>query len=384
VAMLVGRGALGATDEVMQLAEKLGAGVAKALLGRTVIDDTLPYCTGSLGLLGTKPSWTLMNECDTLLVVGSSFPYSEFLPEPGKARGVQIDLDGRMLNIRFPMELGLIGDAKATLEELIPLVQSKTDRGWREQIESEIRHWWQLMEDRALQDADPINPQRLFWELNKYLPDDAIISSDSGSAANWFARDLKLKPSHMASLSGTLATMGPGVPYAIAAKFAHPNRPAVALVGDGAMQMNGMAELITAAKYYKQWADPRLVVLVLNNQDLNQVTWEQRAMEGDPKNPMTQRIPDVHYADYAKLIGLDGVRVESPDRIEAAWDEAFAADRPFVIDAVTDPEVPPLPPHITLEQAKHFMTALKGHDPSSRRIITESFKQKALEFLPGR
>jgi pyruvate dehydrogenase (quinone) len=384
VAILVGQGAKGATGEVMQIAEKLGAGVAKALLGRTVLDDTLPYCTGSLGLLGTKPSWTLMNECDTLLMVGSSFPYSEFLPEPGKARGVQIDIDGRMLNIRYPMELGLVGDARSTLEALLPLVQPKADRGWRERIESEVRDWWQLMEDRAMQDADPINPQRLFWELNKYLPDDAIISSDSGSAANWFARDLKLKPSHLASLSGTLATMGAGVPYAIAAKFAHPNRPAIALVGDGAMQMNGMAELITAAKYYKQWADPRLVVLVLNNQDLNQVTWEQRAMEGDPKNPMTQRIPEVHYADYAKLIGLEGIRVESPDRIEAAWDEAFASDRPFVIDAVTDPEVPPLPPHITIEQAKHFMTALRGGDTGSRAMITESFKQKVLEFLPGR
>jgi len=384
VAMLVGRGALGATDEVMQLAEKLGAGVAKALLGRTVIDDTLPYCTGSLGLLGTKPSWTLMNECDTLLVVGSSFPYSEFLPEPGKARGVQIDLDGRMLNIRYPMELGLVGDAKATLEELIPLVRHKPERKWRGQIEDEVNEWWRLMEDRAMQDADPINPQRLFWELNKYLPDDAIISSDSGSAANWFARDLKLKPSHMASLSGTLATMGAGVPYAIAAKFAHPNRPALALVGDGAMQMNGMAELITAVKYYDRWADPRLVVLVLNNQDLNQVTWEQRAMEGDPKNPMTQRIPDVRYADFARMIGLEGVRIESPDAIDAAWEEAFAADRPFVIDAVTDPEVPPLPPHITMEEAKHFLHALKGGDPHSRELVTESFKQKILEFLPGR
>jgi len=384
VAILVGQGAKGATDEVMQAAEKLGAGVAKALLGRTVLDDTLPYCTGSIGLLGTKPSWTLMNECDTLLMVGSSFPYSEFLPEPGSARGVQIDIDGRMLGIRYPMELALVGDAQATLEELLPLLRHKTDRAWREQIESEVAGWWRLMEDRALQDADPINPQRLFWELNKYLPVDAIISSDSGSAANWFARDLKLKPSHLASLSGTLATMGPAVPYAIAAKFAHPNRPAVALVGDGAMQMNGMAELITAAKYYDRWADPRLVVLVLNNRDLNQVTWEQRAMEGDPKNPMTQRIPDVRYADFAKMIGLDGVRVESPDRIESAWDEAFAADRPFVIDAVVDPEVPPLPPHITLEQAKHFLSALRGGDPSARAVITESFKQKVLEFLPGR
>jgi pyruvate dehydrogenase (quinone) len=384
VAILVGQGAKHATDEVMQIAEKLGAGVAKALLGRTVIDDTLPYCTGSIGLLGTKPSWTLMNECDTLLMVGSSFPYSEFLPQPGSARGVQIDLDGRMLNIRYPMELGLVGDAAATLAELIPLVNHQTDRSWREQIESEVEQWWRLMEDRAMQDADPINPQRLFWELNKYLPDDAILTSDSGSAANWFARDLKLKPTHLASLSGTLATMGPGVPYAIAAKFAHPNRPVVALVGDGAMQMNGMAELITAAKYYDRWTDPRLVVLVLNNQDLNQVTWEQRAMEGDPKNPMTQRIPDVRYADFARMIGLEGVRIESPDAIDAAWEEAFSADRPFVIDAVTDPEVPPLPPHITLEQAKHFLSALRGGDPHSREIITESFKQKVLEFLPGR
>jgi pyruvate dehydrogenase (quinone) len=384
VAILVGQGAIGAHEEIEQIAEKLGAGVAKALLGKTAVDDTLPFVTGSIGLLGTKPSWTLMNECDTLLMVGSSFPYSEFLPEPGKARGVQIDIDGRMLNIRYPMELGLVGDAKETLTALMPLLQHKSDRSWREQIEGEIEEWWRLMEDRALQDADPINPQRLFWELNKYLPDDAILSSDSGSAANWYARDVKLKPTHLASLSGTLATMGPGVPYAIAAKFAHPNRPAIALVGDGAMQMNGMAELITAAKYYERWADPRLIVLVLNNQDLNQVTWEQRAMEGDPKNPMTQNIPHVRYADYAKLIGLDGVRVESPDRIESAWDEAFAADRPFVIDAVTDPEVPPLPPHITIEQAKHFMKALKGGDPHSREMITESFKQKVLEFLPGR
>jgi pyruvate dehydrogenase (quinone) len=384
VAILVGQGAKNATDEVMQLTDKLGAGVAKALLGRTVLDDTLPYCTGSIGLLGTKPSWTLMNEADTLLMIGSSFPYSEFLPDPKKARGVQIDLDGRMLNIRFPMEVGLVGDAKETLRALMPLLRPKTDRGWREQIEGEISDWWQLVEDRALQDADPINPQRVFWELNKYLPDDAILAADSGTSADWFARTLKLKPSHLASLSGTLATMGPGVPYAIAAKFAHPNRPAIALVGDGAMQMNGMAELITAAKYYDRWADPRLVVLVLNNRDLNQVTWEQRAMEGDPRNLATQQIPDVRYADFAKLIGLDGVRVESPDRIDAAWDEAFSADRPFVIDAVVDPEVPPLPPHISIEQAKSYLSALKGGDPNARAMITESFKQKVLEFLPGR
>ena len=384
VAILVGQGAIGAHDEIEQVAHKLGAGVAKALLGKTAIDDSLPFVTGSIGLLGTKPSWDMMMGCDTLLQIGSSFPYSEFLPQEGKARGVQIDIDGRMLNIRFPFEVGLVGDAKSTIEELLPLLDHKSDRSWREEIEKGIEHWWKLMEERAMLDADPINPQRLFWELNRYLPDDAIIAADSGSSANWYARDLKLKPSHLASLSGTLATMGPGVPYAIAAKFAHPNRPAIALVGDGAMQMNGMAELITAAKYYDRWADPRLIILVLNNGDLNQVTWEQRAMEGDPKNPITQDIPHVRYADYAKLIGLDGVRVEEPDRIESAWDEAFNADRPFVIDAMTDPEVPPLPPHITLEQAKAFMSSLKGGDPHAGRMMIESAKQKALEFLPGR
>ncbi len=384
VAMLVGQGALGATDEVIQVAETLGAGVAKALLGKAAVPDDLPFVTGSIGLLGTKPSWTLMNECDTLLMVGSSFPYSEWLPKPGQARGVQIDIDGAMLSIRYPMELGLVGDAKATLTELVPLLQRKEDRGWREQLEEEIQEWWRLLEERALQDADPINPQRLFWELNKVLPPDAIISSDSGSAANWYARDIKLGRGHMASLSGTLATMGPGVPYAIAAKFTHPHRPAVALVGDGAMQMNGMAELITAAKYFHQWDDPRLVVLVLNNQDLNQVTWEQRAMQGDPENPLTQPIPHVNYAAYADLIGLEGVRVETPAEIEGAWDRAFSADRPVVVDALCDPSVPPLPPHITVKEAKAFVTALRKGDPHMRDVITQSFKEKILEFLPGR
>ncbi|MFL5951898.1 MAG: thiamine pyrophosphate-requiring protein [Gaiellaceae bacterium] len=384
VAMLVGQGALGASDEVVEVAETLGAGVAKALLGKTVVSDGLPFVTGSIGLLGTKPSWTLMNECDTFLMVGSSFPYSEWLPKPGQARGVQIDIDGRMLSIRYPMECAVVGDAKETLTALMPLLNRKQERGWREQIEEEIRGWWRLLEERAMQDADPINPQRLFWELNEHLPEDAIISSDSGSAANWYARDLKLGPTHKASLSGTLATMGPGVPYAIAAKFCHPNRPAVALVGDGAMQMNGMAELITAQKYYKEWADPRLVVLVLNNRDLNQVTWEQRALMGDPMNPMTQRIPDVRYGEFAELIGLRGVRVEQPEDIGDAWRQAFEADRPFVIDAVCDPNVPPLPPHIRTDQARALMKALRKGDPEARGVITQSFKEKILEFLPGR
>ncbi|MBV8432236.1 MAG: thiamine pyrophosphate-requiring protein [Solirubrobacterales bacterium] len=384
VAMLVGQGALHAAPEVEQAAEVLGAGVAKALLGKAVLPDDQPYVTGSIGLLGTKPSWTLMQDCDTLLMVGSSFPYSEFLPQEGQARGVQIDIDGKMIGIRYPMEVNLIGDSAETLRALLPRLEPKSDRSWREKIENEVREWWNLIEARARLSAEPINPQLVFHELSKRLPDQAILCSDSGSSANWYARDIKLRRGMMASLSGTLATMGPGVPYAIGAKFAHPDRPVFALVGDGAMQMNGINELITIAKYRHQWADQRLVVMVLNNRDLNQVTWEQRAMEGNPKFEGSQDLPDFPYAGYAEMLGLKGIRVDSPDQVGSAWDEALAADRPVVYEAVTDPEVPPLPPHITIEQAKAFMSALAGGDPDAGRIIRQSFKQKVEEFLPGR
>src|SRR5947209_4870944 len=384
VAMLVGQGALGAAGEVSAVAEALGAGVAKALLGKAVLADDLPYVTGAIGLLGTKPSWTLMQECDTLLMVGSSFPYSEFLPEEGQARGVQIDIDGKMLGIRYPMEVNLVGDSAETLRALLPRLDQKSDRSWRQKIEGEVAEWWNLMEQRAHLDADPLNPQLVFHELSKRLPDGAILSADSGSAANWFARDIKIRSGMMASLSGTLATMGPGVPYAIAAKFTHPNRPVFALVGDGAMQMNGINELITIAKYRDQWPDQRLVVLVLNNRDLNQVTWEQRAMSGDPKFEGSQNLPDFHYARYAELLGLEGIRVDRPEEVGPAWDRALTADRPVIVEAITDPEVPPLPPHITLEQAKALSSALVAGDENAGRIIRQSFKQKAQEFLPGR
>ena len=384
VAMLIGQGALHAGDQVTAVADALGAGVAKALLGKAALPDDLPYVTGSIGLLGTKPSWTMMQECDTLLMVGSSFPYSEFLPEEGNARGVQIDIDGKMLGIRYPMEVNLVGDSAETLRALLPRLARKDDRSWRERIEGEIADWWELIRDRAQLAADPINPQLVFQELSDRLPDGAIISSDSGSAANWYARDIKLREGMMASLSGTLATMGPGVPYAIAAKFAYPSRPVFALVGDGAMQMNGINELITIAKYRDRWPDQRLIVLVLNNRDLNQVTWEQRAMEGNPKFEGSQDLPDFPYARYAELLGLKGIRVDSPERVGPAWDEALAAGRPVVYEAVTDPEVPPLPPHITLEQAKELSSALIGGDPDAGRIVRQSFKQKVQEFLPGR
>ena len=382
VAMLVGAGALEATDEVIEVADILGAGVAKALLGKAVIPDDLPFCCGPIGLLGSKPSWDMMTECDTLLIVGSSFPYSEFLPKEGQARGVQIDIDAKMLSIRYPTEVNLVGDSAETLRALIPLLTRKEDRRWRKKIEDGVAEWWKLLEARAMNDAKPINPQRVFWELSKRLPDNCIISSDSGSAANWFARDLKVRRGMMASLSGNLATMGPGVPYAAAAKFAWPDRPVIACVGDGAMLMNGINCLITIAHYWKEWSDPRLIIMVLANRDLNQVTWEQRVMAGDPKYPCSQNVPDFAFSRYAELLGLRGIRVETPDRIGPAWDEALSSDRPVVYEAVTDPEVPTLPPHITFEQAKKFMESMVAGDPHLGHMIKQTFKEAVQSILP--
>jgi pyruvate dehydrogenase (quinone) len=375
VAMLVGAGALQATQEVIDVAEALGAGIAKALLGKAAVPDNLPFVTGSIGLLGTRPSWDLMNDCDTLLMVGSSFPYTEFMPPAGQARGVQIDIDPSMLSIRYPMEVNLVGDSAESLRRLLPLLQRKQDRSWREEVEKNVSAWWKTLEGRAMADAKPVNPQRLFWELSSRLPERSILTCDSGSAANWYARDIVMRPGMMGSLSGGLATMGPGVPYAIAAKFAHPDRPVIAMVGDGAMQMNGINELITVAKYWDRWADPRLIVLVLNNGDLNQVTWEQRAMEGDPKFEGSQNVPDFPYADYARMIGLDGLYVDHPDQVGPAWDQALQATRPVVIDARTDPSVPPLPPHITLKQAQAYASSVLSGDPNTFDMIRQSIKQ---------
>ena len=384
VAMLVGAGALHATDEIIEVADRLGAGVAKALLGKAAVPDDLPFVTGAIGLLGTRPSWNMMTGCDTLLMVGSSFPYSEFLPKEGQARGVQIDIDGRMLSIRYPMEVNLIGDSAATLRALLPLLEDKRDRSWRRQIEEDVADWWQVLEARAMNDANPINPQRVFWELSSRLPPDCILSADSGSSANWYARDLKIQRGMMASLSGTLATMGPGVPYAIAAKFCHPSRVAIAMVGDGAMQMNGINGLITIAKYWEEWSNPRLVVLVLNNRDLNQVTWEQRALAGDPKFAASQEVPDFPYARFAESLGLMGVRVDRPEQIGEAWDRVLGADRPAVLEAVTDPNVPPLPPHITLEQAKQFASSVLKGDAEALGFITQTVKDAVESYLPKR
>jgi pyruvate dehydrogenase (quinone) len=381
VAMLIGHGARGAAAEVEQVADVLGAGVAKALNGRAALPDDLPWVTGSIGLLGTKPSYDLMRGCDTFLMIGSSFPYAEWLPEPGQARGVQIDIDARLIGARYPTEVNLVGDAAETLRALLPLLARKEDRAWRMEIEDGVARWWSILDDRAHQSADPVNPQLVFHELSSRLPDGAILTADSGSATNWWARHLRLRRGMDAALSGTLATMCPAVPYALAAKLAYPERPVVAASGDGAMQMIGNAALLDLARYQDRWRDPRLVVVVLHNNDLNQVTWEQRVMSGDPKLDASQVLPDFPFADYARLVGLHGVRVDRPQDVGPGWDEALAAGRPAVLEVMTDPEVPPLPPHIRFEQAEGLAKALLKGDPARGDIIREALKGKLAELV---
>ena len=384
VAILAGQGSRGARAELEQVAELLGAGVAKPLLGKDVLSDELPYVTGSIGLLGTRPSYEMMMNCDTLLTVGSSFPYTQFLPAFDQARGVQIDIDGKMIGMRYPYELNLVGDAAATLRALLPHLRRKEDRSWRDGIEENVAKWWRSMEAEAAVEADPINPMLVFHELSARLPLDAIIAADSGSSANWYARQLKFRGDMRGSLSGNLATMGPGVPYGIGAKFGCPGRPVIVFAGDGAMQMNGLAELITIKHYWEQWSDARLIIAVLHNNDLNQVTWEMRAMEGAPKFTASQLLPDVSYEGFARSLGLNGIAVDKPEQVGPAWEQALAADRPTVLDFRTDPDVPPIPPHATFEQAKDLAKALLKGDPNSLGIVKEGLLAKAREVLPGK
>jgi len=383
VAMLVGAGAAGAAEEVQQVAELLGAGVAKALLGKDVLSDELPYVTGPIGLLGSRPSYEMMMDCDTLLTVGSSFPYTQFMPEFGQARGVQIDIDPTFIGMRYPYEVNLVGDAGATLRALIPMLKQKTDSSWRSTIEKNVSQWWDSMAAEAEVEADPINPMRLFSEASSRLPDNAIIAADSGSSANWYARQLKFRCQMRGSLSGNLATMGPGVPYVIGAKFAHPDRPAIAFSGDGAMQMNGMAELITIARYWQEWSDPRLIIAILHNNDLNQVTWEMRAMSGAPKFVESQKLPSVDFAGFARSLGLNGQEIRDPASIGPAWDAAFGADRPTVLDVHVDPNIPPIPPHATLEQMMDAAKAMAKGDENRWGVLREGIKTKAREIFPG-
>ena len=384
VAMLIGQGARDAADEVVETADLLGCGVAKALLGKDALPDDLPFVTGGLGLLGTKPSHEMIMGCDVLFMVGTSFPYAEWLPEEGSAKCVEIDIDGKMIGIRYPADVHLIGDSTSTLQELIPLLERKEDRSWREQIEENVREWWELMETRSHEEMDPMNPQLVAWTLNDVLPDDAIVTADSGSSTNWFARHVKLRKGMQASLSGNLATMGPGVPYAISAKFAYPERAVVCFVGDGAFQMCGMNEMITVKRFWdshlKRDGAP-LVFCVFNNQDLNQVTWEQRVLSGDPRNPATQQIPDFPYARYADLLGFKGIHCDRAEDMAGAWQEAMSTtDKPVILEVVTDRETPPLPPHIKLQQAQMMATAVAKGDQDRVGMMTKAAKGKLDEF----
>jgi pyruvate dehydrogenase (quinone) len=381
VAILVGQGARGAATEIHEVAERTGAGVAKALLGKDVLPDDLPYVTGAIGLLGTRASYELMRGCDTLLIVGTNFPYSQFLPEYGAARAVQIDIDGANIGMRYPTEVNIVADAKTALAELLPLLIEKTDRSWREKVEGNVKQWWEIVERQAMLSADPVNPMRVMWELSKRLPADAIVAGDSGSSTNWYARCLRFGPGMRGSLSGTLATMGSAVPYAIGAKYAHPDRPVIALAGDGAMQMNGLAELLTIRRYWREWSDPRLVVCVFHNNDLSHVTWELRAMGGAPKFEESQTLPEVSYADVARTMGLTAIAVDDPDAVGPAWEQALAADEPVLLDVRTDPEVPPIPPHVTYDEMKSMAQSVLKGDPNGWHVVGEIAKNKAAELF---
>jgi pyruvate dehydrogenase (quinone) len=326
----------------------------------------------------------MMMSCDTLLTVGSSFPYTQFMPAFDQAKAVQIDIDPTMIGMRYPYQVNLVGDAATTLRALIPHLQRKTDRKWRESLEDDVARWWETMHMQALLDADPINPMRLFAELSPRLPDNVIVSADSGSSANWYARQLCFRGDMRGSLSGNLATMGPGVPYGIGAKFAHPERPVVVFAGDGAMQMNGLAELITISRYWGEWRDPRLAIAVLHNDDLNQVTWEMRAMAGAPKFVESQALPDVDFAGFAASLGLGALHVDKADDVAPAWDRALSADRPTVLDVRCDPNVPPVPPHATFDQMKAAASALWQGDEDRWGVLKQGVKTKLQEFLPHR
>jgi len=381
VAILAGAGCKEAVDEVLALADKLGAGVAKAILAKTMIPDDVDYVTGTVGLLGTEPSADMMAGCDTLLMVGTRFPYAEFLPEEGQARAIQIDIDGEALGLRYPTEVNLAGEAKATVAALTQRVTRKEDRKWQASLIEKTRDWWELMASRADVEANPVNPQALFAGLSSRLPDNVLLACDVGSGTNWYARYLKIRRGMLGSVSGGLASMGNGVPYLMAGKFAFPDRPGIAMVGDGAMQMLGNQGLIGLAKYWREWSNPTAIVVVLNNRDLNQVTWEQRVMEGDPKFETSQDLPDFAYDQYADMLGLKGLRIDSAEQIDKVLEEALAADRPVVINAYTDPEVAPIPPHISLEQAKNFMSSMVQGDPGSKHMIRQSMKQVAAKWL---
>ena len=383
VALLVGAGAIGAETIVEEVADRLQAGCAKALLGKAVLPDDLPWVTGTIGLLGTRASSDMMTACDTLLMIGTNYPYAQFLPHEKHARGIQIDTNAARLGVRFPTEVNLQGSARDTLEVLLPLLVQKTGGAWRAQI-AQIAE--RAEETNAARDTiagiDGINPEKVFVALNAALPDNCIVTCDAGTSTNWAARHLQMRRGMKFSLSGGLATMGSAVPYAIAAKFAFPDRTPVAITGDGAMQMNGMNELITLKRYAERWADPSIVFVVANNRDLNQVTWEMRIESGAPDYPASQHLPDVSMAAFARLLGFEGIRVERAEDLTQAFATAFAARGPIVIEVMTDPNISMLPAHVTREQAMSFGRAMTKHDPEAAAAVVQSVKGVIAGLLP--
>jgi pyruvate dehydrogenase (quinone) len=378
VALLVGRGAVGHAGAVAAVAERLGAGVTTSLVAKPVLDEDLSYHCGVMGHLGTTASHELMRRCDTLLIVGSNDPWTEFYPEPGQARTVQIDISARNIGAKTPVEVGLCGDAGETLDALLPLLEPAASSAWREEVEEAVRRWADVAAQRAAMPARNLNPQQVMRELSRVLPGDAAVAVDVGSVTYWYARYLKLPPGVPAHLSSTLASMGSAMPYGLAAKLARPDAPVVALAGDGAMQMNGLSELITVAHRWRDWEDPRFVVLVLNNGDLAEVSWEQREMEGDPRFPASQVVPAFRYAEYAELLGLRGVRVTEPAAVAEAWRTAFAADRPCLVEAVVDPDVPLLPPGGQEGAAAQMLRALE-QEPDGAEAAAQVRAQLAQE-----
>jgi pyruvate dehydrogenase (quinone) len=373
IVILAGRGALHATDELEQLAETLGAPVIKALLGKAAVPDDSPYTTGGIGLLGTKPSQEAMEECDTLLIVGSSFPYIEFFPKPGQARGVQIDLDPLRIGLRYPVEVGLIGDSRATLRELLPLLRRNEDRGFLGKAQDGMKDWWQLMEEQASRQDKPMKPQVVAWELGRRLRDDAIVSCDSGTIASWFARHIPVKRGQMHSLSGTLATMANGLPYTIAAQIAHPKRQCVGFVGGGGFTML-MGEIATAVKYEL----PIKIVIVKNN-SLGQIKWEQMVFLGNPEYAC--ELHPIDFAAFARACGAHGVTIDDPAVCGEAIEDALSRPGPAVIEAVVDPNEPPMPPKITVKQAAHLAEALAKGTPHGGKIALTIASDKVKEMV---
>jgi pyruvate dehydrogenase (quinone) len=362
VAVLVGRGAAGAASEIAAVVETLGAGVTTSLLGKPVLDEDAPWHTGVMGHLGTTASAELMADCDTLLIVGSNDPWTEFYPAPGQARAVQIDVQPRVVGSKYPVDVAVIGDAQDALAALLPLLRSAEDRTWQDRVRRSVQRWRAIASARADVEYDGANPEFVIGELSRHLPADVRLAVDVGSATYWYARHLRLPTGADAHVSGYLAAMGCAMPYAIAAKLDAPERPVVALVGDGAMQMSGLLELITVADRWRQWSDPRFVVLVLHNGDLAEVSWEQREMEGDPRFATSQAVPAFPYAHYAELLGLRGIRVTTSAESADAWRAAFAADCPVLIEAIVDPAVPLVPPNMPDEKADKVFHAISGED----------------------